>query len=79
MAELTKAQVSALKTVERRDWPAGEPRIGWLPVATARVLRRLGLIEERPGTAATDIFWKKSPIVDLTDAGREALSQLRKT
>lgn len=37
---------------------------------TAAKLKKLGLIETRPGSEKTDIFWNKSPIVDLTDAGR---------
>lgn len=75
--KLTKAQVSALKRVERRDWPAGEPRIDWIPRPTATALVRRDLIAPRPGTAGKPFSWSKE-IVDLTEAGRAALSAIQK-
>ena len=64
--KLTKAQMDALRKVQRRNWPAGEPSIDWLNRPTAAVLFRRGLISVRdPGHAMS--------IVDLTDAGRSAL------
>lgn len=72
--KLTAAQIAGLNLVAKRDWPAGEPRIGWMNCATANVLRRHGLIEEREGTAVIGEFRSQSPIVDLTDAGRAALA-----
>lgn len=64
MGKLTKAQVSALKMIRKRDWPAGEPRPYWVHKGTWAVLQRQGLAEERfPGTA------------HLTDAGRRALAE----
>lgn len=64
MEKLTDAQVSALKMVQKRDWPAGEPKIRWFHKATWGVLHKRRLVEERfPGTA------------HLTDAGRRALAE----
>jgi hypothetical protein len=76
MGKLTKAQFDALKLVEKRNWPAGEPRIGWLHLATARVLKGRDLIVERAGTDPTG--WD-TPIVDLTPAGRAALARAQET
>jgi hypothetical protein len=75
----TKAQISALKTVERRDWPAGEPRLGWIGMATAAVLLGRGLIAKREGSEKDDApgRWRASPIVDLTPAGLQALQENR--
>lgn len=72
--KLTKAQRGALEMVARRDWPAGEPRLGWIYRQTATVLLQRGLIAEREGTERTTAHCRKSAIVDLTDAGRKALS-----
>ena len=72
--KLTDAQIRALKMVERRNWPAGQPRLGWLNKATARVLLAKGLISERSGTVS-HTSWERTQIVDLTDAGRAALEQ----
>lgn len=66
----THAQREALRMVEKRDWPAGEPRVTWINKATARVLLREGLIAERPDTADR---WRGN-IIDLTPAGRAALA-----
>lgn len=64
MMKLTKAQIAALKMVEKRDWPAGEPRRSWFNKATLAVIERLFLVEERfPGN------------IYLTDAGRAALER----
>lgn len=71
--KLTKAQREALAIVAKRDWPAGEPRLRWMNKATAAVLLRRGLIAERPGTEES--AWGASCIVDLTDAGRAALTK----
>lgn len=61
--KLSKAQIDALKMVERRDWPAGEPRVSWFHKSTLAVLLRHDLVEERfPG------------ILHLTNAGRQALA-----
>lgn len=67
----TAAQIDAMRKVEKRDWPAGEPRVGWINKATASVLLREGLIVERPGTADR---WCGN-ILDLTPAGRATLAQ----
>lgn len=61
---LTVAQRRALKMVERRDWPAGEPRVSWFHKPTYAVLKRLGLVEER-----------LPDVVHLTPAGRLALKE----
>ena len=74
MAKLTKAQITALKMFEKRDWPAGQPRLNWTHRPTQKVLLRLGLIVERPNTADPRRFHSGN-IVDLTDAGRAALAQ----
>lgn len=64
MVKLTKAQIAALRMVEKRDWPAGEPRRSWFNKATLAAIERLDLVEERfPG------------IIYLTDAGRAALER----
>lgn len=64
--KLSKAQIQALKIVNTRNWPAGEPRIHWLRRTTAAALFREGLISARdPGHAKS--------IVDLTDTGRAAM------
>lgn len=69
---LTKAQVRALKMIERRDWPAGEPSIEWVSKSTAAVLVRRGLVSTRPGP----IRWgRQEHIADLTPAGRAALQE----
>ncbi|PWL18874.1 hypothetical protein DKP76_07380 [Falsochrobactrum shanghaiense] len=60
--KLTVAQILALQKVERRDWPAGEPRRSWINKATLSVLERLGLVEEH-----------FPDILHLTDAGRQDL------
>lgn len=61
--KLTEAQRHALKMIEKRDWPAGEPRRSWFNKSTFAVIQRFGLVEERfPG------------IVHLSPAGRAALS-----
>lgn len=61
--KLSKAQIGALKMVERRNWPAGEPRASWFHKSTLAVLLRHDLVEERfPG------------ILHLTDAGRQTLA-----
>ena len=61
--KLSKAQIDALKMVERRDWPAGEPRVSWFRRSTLAVLLRHKLVEERfPG------------ILHLSDAGHQALA-----
>lgn len=72
MRGLTKAQLAALKKIERRDWSAGEPRCGWFGQATLTVLRRRELVVQwhdpaRPGS--------RHDIVKLTPAGRAALSE----
>lgn len=64
MGKLTKAQVKALRMIEKRDWPAGEPKRDWFHVGTYAALYRAGLIEER-----------FPQIVHLTPAGRAALEQ----
>ena len=65
-------RMRALRMIERRDWPAGEPRFGWLHAGTAKALLRDGLIAERPGT--DNPARNLTCIVDLTDAGRAALA-----
>lgn len=76
MGKLTEPQIRALRMVERRDWPAGEPRIGWISHSTRAVLLRRGLIQTRPGTTNTRAAFTPyaTEIVDLTDAGRQALT-----
>ncbi|WP_374453778.1 hypothetical protein [Phenylobacterium sp.] len=76
MGKLTEPQMHALRMVERRDWPAGEPRIGWISSSTRRVLLGKGLIQTRPGTAKKRAAFTPyaTEIVDLTDAGRQALT-----
>ena len=68
----SEARMRALRQIERRDWPAGEPRLGWLHAGTAKALLRDGLIAERPGT--DNPARNLTCIVDLTDAGRAALA-----
>ena len=70
---LTVNQVRMLKIVEKRDWPAGEPRRSWLHATSAKTLFCMGLISERPNTEGG---LHHSCIVDLTDLGREALANL---
>lgn len=65
----TASQVTAMRTVAKRDWPAGEPRIGWINKATARVLLRGGIIVERSDTASP----LNGNIIDLTPAGEAIL------
>lgn len=63
---LTEAQIKALKMVERRNWPAGEPRVSWFHKSTLAVLLRHELVDERfPG------------ILHLSSAGRKALEEKR--
>lgn len=66
----TAAQVDGLRMVAKRDWPAGEPRVGWINMATARVLLREELIAERPDSADR----MGGNILDLTPAGRAVLA-----
>lgn len=63
---LSRTQVEALKMVEKRDWPAGEPQAGWFNVATYQVIKRKGLVEELP-----------SGVVHLTQRGRAALVKFK--
>ena len=74
--KLTKAQMQQLARVAKRDWPVGEPRLRWLHKSSARVLWDGGYIVERPGTESK---YDGSCIVDLTPAGRLALSQEDRT
>ena len=62
--KLTKAQIDALKMIERRDWPAGEPRVSWFRKATLTALLRHALVEERFPS-----------ILHLTPAARRALEE----
>jgi hypothetical protein len=71
-AKLTPAQQTALRTIQRRDWPAGEPRADWIHKGTLEVIERLGLAKRRPNTTGRK-YWDRSPILDLTPAGRSAL------
>lgn len=64
--KLSKAQHSALRMIEKRDWPAGEPRRSWFHGKTLAVLMRLALVEERFHDA-----------LYLTPAGRAALEGAR--
>ncbi len=64
MVKLTKAQISTLKMIDKRDYPAGEPRRSWFTKSTLAVLERHKLVEERfPG------------ILHLSTAGRSALNE----
>lgn len=72
--KLSEAQLRALKFIAKRDYPAGEPRIDWIGRRTALILLERRLISERSDTAGRPFAWSRS-IVDLTDAGREAISQ----
>lgn len=72
--KLTKTQRGALEMIAQRDWPAGEPRLAWINQKVAAVLLQRGLIVEREGTERTTGHFRSSAIVDLTDAGRKALS-----
>lgn len=60
--KLSKAQRRALRMIQKRDWPAGEPRRDWFNVKTLAVLMRGGLVEERFPC-----------VLYLTPAGRAAL------
>lgn len=61
--KLTEAQKRELKRIERRDWPAGEPRRGWVHKSALAFLERHKLVEGR-----------FPDILHLTDKGRAALS-----
>ena len=61
--KLTEAQINALRKAERRQWPAGEPRVSWFHAGTYAALTRMGLIEVR-----------FPDVVHLTPAGRAAIS-----
>jgi hypothetical protein len=63
MTKISKAQIKALRMVEKRDWPAGEPKDFWFNVRTLKALRTLNLVSIR-----------QNSIVDLTDAGRAAIA-----
>lgn len=68
MAEkLTRPQIDALRMIEKRDWPAGEPQISWFRMTTYAALVRGGLVEERFPN-----------IVHLSPAGRAALALSKK-
>ncbi len=71
MNEPTKSQIRVMEHIERRDWPAGEPRTNWFNKATIRVLLSRGWIVERAGTSV-GVF--RGKIVDLTDSGRAVLA-----
>lgn len=64
MGKLTPSQVAALKMIERRNWPAGEPRVRWFHKTTYAVLVRGGYVEER-----------FPDVVHLTERGRAALKE----
>lgn len=72
---ISNAQLRALHFVAKRDWPAGEPRLGWLHKTTGAALLRLGLITARPGSE--DGRYQQTPVVDLTDAGRARIPALK--
>lgn len=69
MAKPTKAQISAMRMIHKRDWPAGEPRLGWFHKATAAVLLRNSWIVARPYPGDH----RSGPIVELTNGGRAVM------
>ncbi len=72
--KLTKAQLKALCMVQRRDWPAGEPRLSWLHQSTKDALIRQCLIVPRADSGYPGVE-RSTAIAELTDAGRAALSK----
>jgi hypothetical protein len=75
--KISPAQLAALQKINKRDWPAGEPREHWINLGTFRNLLKRGLISRRPGSDLTvHGKYKLSHIIDLTDAGREILERL---
>lgn len=70
---LTEAQTKALHMALKRDWPAGEPRRSWFFAPTLKVLISRGLVEERPNSTSHNGWNLRTPIIDLTPAGRALL------
>jgi hypothetical protein len=75
-ATLTPAMMRSLRIVAQRQYRAGEPRMSYLNQKSREALLGRGLITARPhsqaGAAQDD-----DPIVDLTEAGRACLPELR--